>query len=751
MRLRPFHWLTAVGLAISVLVPNGAALGTTWRSAAGHEAAGCSLVPEGSNTEFASCLRVTAALDRAPALGATATLSVRIDAERDLGRVRVRVDVPTGLAVTSGPGVDGPAVRAPGGSGKVVPRTAVITPGAGSETLRFRVRASQPGPASIEVRATAVVDAGFTDGALASVPVTVAGEGGTSRLSIAHSTRGGTVPASGTPSSAEPDPNHRAAPVEVVAPHGGAAPTGGAGLQSCISGRWGYDHPTLGYTGVPNYAVQIWDEDDFSADDLLASGVTTFDGSYELCYTDTDGFGEGQDAQEVYVLYVSENSVWRVRDDATNDQNYENQSSTVSVAEGNDHDYGDVSPANNIDRGIHAFHAVDKLWQWGVDPNGLCFDWGAVTCRQLTVNWTATSSDGTYYSLSGNDVHLVAADPDSETQVIHEATHAVMDDVYNDSFPPAASCVPHVIQNVTSTGCAWTEGFAEWVPAAVLDDPFYRWPSGAFLNLENVDVNSAGWSDGDTVEGRVAGAMIDIQDTAVANLDFFDFWSETDMDQYEAFQDFATVGNGIRPATYNQFWADRAALGLNAANTGANGSNNQNTINYGFVAPTCNGTTVTRFGTHNADVINGTSSDDVIYGLAGDDTIDGLGGEDLICGGYGNDDMEGGALADELRGGPGDDTIAGQDGADAIYGLEDDDTINGGIGADVIEGGPGDDTLDGEEGNDEVRGLGGVDVVDGGPGADGVGGGAGSPDDCDGGAGGSDTHLGGCEILTGVP
>jgi hypothetical protein len=667
---------------------------------------GCSLVPTGSRTEFGSCLRVEASLDRAPELDQTADLRVHVLAQRDLGEVKVRVDVPAGLEIVDGPGADRATVGALAGPGRVTPRVATISPGAGSKILTFRVRATDLGAAMVEVRATVPLGAGATDGAMATVPLTVAARPGTSTLSIPTGTRGGTVAAPDSPAAVVPDPGYRQAPPSrEPAAVGGKATDDRAirgrgavalGLQSCISGRWGYDNPSTGYTGVPNYGVQIWDEDNLSGDDLLASGVTGSDGSYHLCYTDTDGFGEGEDAQETYVLYVSENSVWRVRDNAANDETYENQSTTVGVDEGDDFDWGDRSPGNNIDRGIHAFHAINKLWQWGVDPNGLCFDWGAVNCRQLTVNWTSSSVDGTFYSLSGNDVHLLAADPDSEHTVIHEATHAVMDDVYNDSYPSIPNCNPHTVQGISSTGCAWTEGFAEWVPAAVLNDPFYRWPSGASLDLENVDSLSGGWSDGDSVEGRVAGAMIDIQDSAVATKDFFDFWSEGDMEQYEAFQDYASVGNGVRPATYSQFWSDRSGLGLNTANTGANGSNNQNTVNYTFSAPTCDGSTVTDFGTSSANTITGTSGVDVIHGLAGNDTISGLGSADIVC------------------------------------------------------GGDGDDTLEGGGGSDELRGLGGADDVEGGTGADSVGGGAGSPDDCDGG-GGSDTNLGGCETLTSVP
>ena len=147
-----------------------------------------------------------------------------------------------------------------------------------------------------------------------------------------------------------------------------------------------------------------------------------------------------------------------------------------------------------------------------VDAAPACWDRDAA-CRQAVINWTPTSTDGTYYSLANNDVHLAADDPNAPHTVVHEPAHSTMDDAFDDDYPPAPNCSPHYIQ-ATSPGCAWTEGFAEWVPAEVYNDPYYRWPSGAELNLETPTWGTAGWGTGDDVEGRVAGALIDITDAA---------------------------------------------------------------------------------------------------------------------------------------------------------------------------------------------------------------------------------------------
>src|SRR4051794_41277504 len=57
----------------------------------------CAVVPSG-NSEFASCMGVTAKLDRAPSVGATATLTATIRASRALPGTNVTITLPEQLA-----------------------------------------------------------------------------------------------------------------------------------------------------------------------------------------------------------------------------------------------------------------------------------------------------------------------------------------------------------------------------------------------------------------------------------------------------------------------------------------------------------------------------------------------------------------------------------------------------------------------------------------------------------------------------
>ena len=146
-----------------------------------------------------------------------------------------------------------------------------------------------------------------------------------------------------------------------------------------------------------------------------------------------------------------------------------------------------------------------------------------------------------------------------------------MDDVYQRTPSVRAQLQPALDQGASSQGCAWTEGFAEWFPATVLNDPFFRWPSGASLDLENAGWNN-GWSNGDATEGRIAGALIDLTDSR--NEAPWDRTSEGYAPTWNTFMTY--VSNNL-----SQFATHRALKGYpNSSSVLA--SLFTNTVDYGF-------------------------------------------------------------------------------------------------------------------------------------------------------------------------
>jgi hypothetical protein len=128
---------------------------------------------------------------------------------------------------------------------------------------------------------------------------------------------------------------------------------------------------------------------------------------------------------------------------------------------------------------------------------------------------------------------------------------------------------------VSSTGCAWVEGFADWFALAVYHDVSFHFRDGSTLNLETPN-----WSDGhprgDAVESRVTGAMLDIQDSANELI-----WDRSS----EGFNNlWFTFTQHVNP-TFASFWNSRIGDGFDASDTGALASVYQNTIDYGFRDP----------------------------------------------------------------------------------------------------------------------------------------------------------------------
>jgi hypothetical protein len=543
---------------------NGAAPGFagTGHQSGAPKASSCTLAgsAHSKGSEFLSCLGVSAQLDRLPAVGQTARLTVQVRSSAELG-ADVSVQLPPNLEW-----VQAPSGMTRGTTHSVRPETAGRLDSASAHRAMSKgdvasytgiVRATAAGEAQIRANATAAY-AGHTEAGSDSVFLTVGQKSSTAGFDKKAVNATAKVP----------DGVHVAgsAKFRSVTTHGLTQPgQAGAPCDTHVIGQWTYQDQNGTWRAGRNIQVQAW-----NGGSELAVGVTDGTGHYNLCY---DGAVVG--TANIFVKFITENSIWRVQRGG-NPMAW--NSGTSSVAPGTTVDKGNLTTGDStLARGLHAFDEVNDAWMWIPKPHNLCFDQDDSSCRQVKVNWAPDSTDGTYYSLGGNDVHLAADDPNAAITVVHETGHAIMDDVYNDAFPSAPSCNPHSIQGATSQGCAWTEGWAEWFPATVYNDPFFRWASGASLNLETPSWGN-GWSNGDATEGRVAGAMIDLTDST--NEGPWDRVSEGPIPIWNLFM--TNISN-----TFGQFWGQRAAAGGNVSQS-ALATLFTNTIDYGFRDPMAN-------------------------------------------------------------------------------------------------------------------------------------------------------------------
>ncbi|MBI4788442.1 MAG: hypothetical protein HY782_15530 [Chloroflexi bacterium] len=169
----------------------------------------------------------------------------------------------------------------------------------------------------------------------------------------------------------------------------------------------------------------------------------------------------------------------------------------------------------------------------------------------------------------------------SSDTVVHEIGHNYMYNVtpshywYNSS-----GCYQHDIWTATEERCGWSEGWADFFPLLVNDDRCYDKGSGPCTGTRDsqyYDLENQGWGDGHpaglTVEGRVAGALLDLYDGNnegpfdVATNSFESMWVIM-RDRVPAAQTLSDFGNSWKNAGYNYGQFVFAAY--------------QNTIDYGL-------------------------------------------------------------------------------------------------------------------------------------------------------------------------
>lgn len=552
----------------------------------------CTLLPNPNTpveSEERTCFSVAANVDRTPAVGETATVRFTVTSQYAAKGVRIEADLPAGLtwvAPPTGLGTRTQPDSTPVNGGRINRADASGSFKKGeAKTYEGKVTASAPGPAEIRIRALKD-EANGVSAAEDAVFLTVGAGGAPSTFGIVPPVEADAVDAAEpvepqpvtpfrqpqeVPDEAKPAPTS-----DDVQPRTGAsapstaqsaAAAAAAAPQACVTGKWVYVDNKGKTRPVVNASVQAWDWDETNAHDLLGSAATSSTGEYKICFPNTDGTSAGVD---VYVKMFTTNSRWKVQKTGTTDSFVFKTKTVANVKNGSTTGLGTTKPTDaSLMRALQAFDVANDMWLWV--PGSTCWDSLDATCRQLVINWAPGSQEGNFYRGSVDQLFLKGTAPDSRMTVAHEITHALMDDVYEDQTPPIPNCSPHGVSAKSSTGCAWVEGFAEWVPASVYNDPYYRWPSGQSINLETPNKSSADWDDGDTVEGRVAGALIDIADSTNEGNDIYG-----EGDPGNIWQTFLKH----RSNTFREFWDHRKADGYNTAWTGALKSVYQNSIDY---------------------------------------------------------------------------------------------------------------------------------------------------------------------------
>ncbi len=135
----------------------------------------------------------------------------------------------------------------------------------------------------------------------------------------------------------------------------------------------------------------------------------------------------------------------------------------------------------------------------------------------------------------GGSIDLLAGDRWDSDVFLHEYGHFVMYKIYGDDMPPSPNCYSHYWGGHSSLGCAWTEGWADFLQAAIQNDRFYDDTEDQILHINFEPPTPS--ADHPEDEGAVAASLWDIFDPTSI--------SET----------WDAIGNGINGSSNNGIWS----------------------------------------------------------------------------------------------------------------------------------------------------------------------------------------------------
>ena len=534
---------------------------------------GCMLSPslDYSAGEAASCIAVGAKLSNVPGVGQTAALKITVKAARAESDTRVTIDLPPTLAFADGT----VTVAAVNGSGRVARADAAamaLTAGS-SRTFTRVVKAVGAGFGEITVTAKNRLSRIRTDGGTTSVFLTTGATATASFLGRAASTKAGAVTRAHYVGAGSEAAAARATSLPALArPAAQVAARPNTAGTSCVTGNWYFVDQASVTRGAHNVVVNVIRSSDNAT---LSSQYTGGDGSYNVCWS------TGGATQSVYVNFVESNIVWTLVN-STGGGPYFFSTGVVSIADGATFNFGGLQPGDaTLMRGLHAYQEADDEYQWiyGFNPYiGGCWSPFQTSCHQLVIHWQSDSTTGTYWNSTG--AYLLAGSPDTLDEPVHEYGHALMYNLYAQTYPATTNCGSHDLFVTSSTTCGFTEGWADWVATSIYNNVVWTYNGGFSRNMDVTWNEGLGYPNGDQVEARIVQGMRSLTDGVKAPWDNDPGEGTGIRDNSKFFTDLAVY----QPNTLGAFWNARASLGQDTSQT-ALSALYQGTVDYGFRNP----------------------------------------------------------------------------------------------------------------------------------------------------------------------
>ncbi|MGB9442469.1 MAG: hypothetical protein WCB15_31315, partial [Desulfobacterales bacterium] len=296
-----------------------------------------------------------------------------------------------------------------------------------------------------------------------------------------------------------------------------------------VKGYWFYQDKSGVDRPLRDARVEIWDADS-SGDTLLDTTFTDNSGYYisdNISNSDEEGGG-----QDIYVkVYSTDNRSVRVTDFSTPGKLYNAVTQVQTDVSDGDVDMGSYSLDDAVNR--MAWYIYDLIANEAFDYLADNVGWQNV--YKLQVKWSPTNTSvGTYYQ-PGGAINLLAGDRWDSDVFLHEYGHFVMYKIYGNYMPPSPGCSAHYWGGHFGLGCAWTEGWANFLQAAIQNDPNYVDTEDQTLHINfEPPIPSASHAED---EGAVAASLWDIFDPVSTS------------------ESWDTIGNGINGSSNNGIWS----------------------------------------------------------------------------------------------------------------------------------------------------------------------------------------------------
>ena len=329
--------------------------------------------------------------------------------------------------------------------------------------------------------------------------------------------------------------------------------------------RWGFQvtrfvQDSRQWFPVQGVTVNIYDKDTWSGDDLLASVVTNSEGRFSaLGIPNVDPWPEGS-TLDIYCTMDSTSDHARVIMDGGGA--YTMTTPVWSNVPDGYNDLGDLAPSEATNTAWMVYQDLLDCW------NTFAYGGPGYQAPRIKAVWTSGHNahyhtgcpDGSHIDFGGlwaGEVHLSSEDGQVVDTVLHEAGHVIMFREYGNWVPGEIST--HFYTMNYAEKYAWTEGWADFVPAAVglytgKGDAYYDTANlglcGYQFSMETAQQLGSGecpgngaWSGGDTNEATVSYALYDIYDSNDDGTDSFDgglngIWTVFDDRRINDFSDF---------------------------------------------------------------------------------------------------------------------------------------------------------------------------------------------------------------------